>query len=67
MVQRAGRTLRRLRVTRMGVFVGEVAGPQQLTKLGVPVAELVEENRRVRREASAAGGDPHTTHAHHVA
>jgi hypothetical protein len=43
-IQRAGRTLRRLRVTRMGVFVGEVANPQQLAKLGVPVAELVEEN-----------------------
>jgi hypothetical protein len=33
-----------LRVTRMGVFVGEVASPHQLAKLGVPVAELVEEN-----------------------
>jgi hypothetical protein len=43
-VQRGGRTLRRLRVTRMGVFVGEVTSPQQLAKLGVPVAELVEEN-----------------------
>jgi len=28
----------------MGVFVGEVASPHQLAKLGVPVAELVEEN-----------------------
>jgi hypothetical protein len=27
-----------------GVFIGEVATPQQLAKLGVPVAELVEEN-----------------------
>lgn len=34
-----------MRVTRMGVFVGEVASPHQLAKLGVPVAELVEENQ----------------------
>jgi hypothetical protein len=27
-----------------GVFVGEVARPHQLAKLGVPVAELVEVN-----------------------
>jgi hypothetical protein len=33
-----------LRVTRMGVFVGEVASPQQLAKLGVPVGELMEED-----------------------
>jgi hypothetical protein len=33
-----------LRVTRMGIFVGEVASQQQLAKLGVPVAELVEDD-----------------------
>lgn len=42
-VERQGRTLHRFRVTRMGVFIGEAATPQQLVKLGVPVAELVEE------------------------
>jgi hypothetical protein len=42
-VDRRGRVVHRFRVTRMGVFVGEVASPQQLAKLGVPVAELVEE------------------------
>jgi hypothetical protein len=46
-VQRAGRTLRRLGVTRMGVFVGEVADPRHLAKLGVPVAELFEQNYAV--------------------
>jgi hypothetical protein len=33
-----------LRVTRMGVYVGEVADPHHLAKLGVPVVELVEQN-----------------------
>jgi hypothetical protein len=43
-VERRGRTLHRYRVTRIGVFVGEVASPQQLANLGVPLAELVEED-----------------------
>jgi hypothetical protein len=43
-VERRGRVLHLFRVTRMGVLVGEVTSPQQLAKLGVPVAELVEEN-----------------------
>ena len=38
-VERQRRTVHLFRVTRMGVFVGEVASPQQLAKLGVPVAE----------------------------
>ena len=42
-VEREGRTVHRFRVTRLGVFVGEVATPQQLAQLGVPVADLVEE------------------------
>jgi hypothetical protein len=42
-VERRGRTVHRFRVTRMGVFIGEVATPQQLAKLGVPVVELAEE------------------------
>jgi hypothetical protein len=43
-VGRHGRVAQRIRVTRMGVFVGEVTSPQQLAKLGVPVAELVEKD-----------------------
>ena len=43
-VERRGRTLHRYRVTRIGVFVGEVASPQQLANLGVPLAELVEKD-----------------------
>jgi hypothetical protein len=43
-VERRGRTVQRFRVTRMGVFVGEVARPEQLAKLGVPVAELAEDD-----------------------
>jgi len=43
-VERWGRVLHLFRVTRMGVFVGEVTSAQQLAKLGIPVAELVEEN-----------------------
>ena len=43
-VERGGRTVRRFRVTRMGIFVDEVASPQQLAELGVPVAELLEED-----------------------
>ena len=43
-VERRGRIVQRFRVTRMGVFVGEVESPQQLVKLGVPVAELIEED-----------------------
>jgi hypothetical protein len=41
-VERRGRIVQHFRVTRMGVFVGEAASPQQLAKLGVPVAERVE-------------------------
>jgi hypothetical protein len=44
-VERCGRIMQRFRVTRMGVFVGEVASPQQLAKLSVLVAELVEEDQ----------------------
>ena len=36
--------VQRYRVTRMGAYIGEVADPRQLAKLGVPVAELVEED-----------------------
>jgi hypothetical protein len=44
LVERRGRTVLRFRVTRMGIFISEVATPQELDKLGVPVAELVEED-----------------------
>ena len=43
-VERGGRTVRRFRVMRIGIFVGEVASPQQLAKLGVSLAELVDES-----------------------
>ncbi len=43
-VRRRGRVVLCLRVTRLRILVGEVASPQQRAKLGVPVAELVEEN-----------------------
>jgi hypothetical protein len=43
-VQRGGRTLTRLRVTTYGgVFVAEVGAIGQLAALGVPLADLVEE------------------------
>ena len=34
----------RYRVTRLGVYVGEVAKPERLAELGVPVDELVDEH-----------------------
>ena len=43
-VERGGRIVHRLCVTRTGIFVGEVANPRQLAKLGVPVAVLVDED-----------------------
>ena len=42
-------------ITAKGVFVAEVAGPQQLAGLGVPVAELVEETGDIRRSAGSIG------------
>ena len=43
-VRRDGGTVRRFRVTRIGIFIGEAANPEQLAKLGVPLAELVDES-----------------------
>src|SRR5690348_4424045 len=34
--------VQRFRVTRMGAYIGEVADPRQLARLGAPMAELVE-------------------------
>lgn len=43
-VERGGRTLNLLRVSSFGVFVAEVADVAQVAALGVPVAELVDED-----------------------
>ena len=43
-VERGGRTLNLLRVSSFGVFVAEVADVEQLAALGVPVAELLDED-----------------------
>jgi hypothetical protein len=42
-VDRGGRRRTLLRVTRYGVFVGEVAAVEQLDALGVDLADLVDE------------------------
>jgi hypothetical protein len=53
-VERGGRTLNLLRVSSFGVFVAEVADVEQLAALGVPVAELLDEDdpRTTRDPAS---------------